>query len=511
MSSERPEDSSFIAVDLGASSGRVIRGRFGHDQLELEELHRFENRMRPDAGALRWSTHELFAEISVGLTRAAHSDALVRSIGVDTWGVDYGLFDGTGQLIEEPIAYRDARTDAVFDQVFPLAPRAEIYRATGIQLMAINTLFQLFAHVRSECWPTTTARLLTMPDVFHHLLCGSDVGEWTHATTTQMVRHDTRDWDRELLRRLGIPVSILPRLVMPGTRLGMLTEEVARATGLRDCEVVAPGSHDTASAVAGTPLADDVAYVSSGTWSLLGVELRAPLVTDEAQAENFTNEGGVGGTIRFLKNITGMWIVEGCRQSWKEHGHEISWESLHAAIARAPAWGGVIVPDDPLFFHPTDMVAAVQQFLRETQQPAPDEPGALARIVLESLALRYADVIATIARLTGRAIRALRIIGGGSRNDFLNQATADVTGLTLLAGPVEATAIGNLLVQAITAGRFGDLAEARAYVAQMVPARHYEPRSAGAALGLLARWRRIAAERAAGTARSAAGESTLAN
>ena len=471
------EEAAFVAIDLGASSGRVIRGRFGSDQFEFEEVRRFKNGMHQDGATLRWSTRDLFGEIvaalrQIGATAGAKN---VVSIGVDTWGVDYGLLDGNGELIEEPVAYRDARTEGAFERVFPIVSREEIYRATGIQLMAINTLFQLHAHVHSGAWPRNAVRLLTMPDLFHHLLCGSDAGEFTHATTTQLVRHDTKDWDRDLCRRLGIPASILPQLVPPGTKLGRLRGELARATGL-DCDVVAPGSHDTASAVAATPLSERTAYVSSGTWSLVGVELPEPLVDDETLQENCTNEGGVAGTTRFLKNVTGLWILEGCRKSWKQSGRALSWEELDAAIARAPAWAGVIAPDDPAFFNPPDMVAAVRGFLQKSGQPAPDEPGALARIVLESLALRCAEVLGTVARLTGRSLRAVRVIGGGSRNDFLNQALADVTDLEILAGPAEATAIGNLLVQAVAAGRFRDLAAGRAYVAQMLPAKRFYAR-----------------------------------
>jgi len=329
-----------------------------------------------------------------------------------------------------------------------------------------------------------------MPDVFHHLLCGSDVGEATHASTSQLVRCDTHDWDRELCRRLGIPASILPRLVPPGTRLGRLKADVARATGL-DCEVVAPAAHDTASAVAATPLSEQTAYVSSGTWSLVGVELPAPLVNDETFRENCTNEGGVAGTTRFLKNVAGLWILEGCRKSWEQQGFALGWDGLERAIARQPAWVAAIEPDDPAFFHPADMVAAVRDFLQRTGQPAPEEPGALARIVLESLALRCAEVLGTVARLSGRSLRAVRVIGGGSRNDFLNQALADVTDLEILAGPAEATAIGNLLVQAVTAGRFRDLAEGRAYVAQMLPARRFQPRGEAATEAAVERLRRI--------------------
>lgn len=488
---------SHVAVDLGAGSGRVIRGRFGEQQLEFEELHRFAHEPTPRDGALRWSSGELFGAILEGLARASRSGAPIASVGVDTWGCDYALLDGAGQLLEEPISYRDARTDGVLERAAQRVPLASIYRATGIQLQPFNTLFQLFQHVNGPAWPRSAARLLPLPDLFHRLLCGSDSGERTHATTMQMVSAASGEWDRELLRAFGIPSSLLPRLVEAGTRLGPLKEEVARATGLERCEVVAPATHDTASAVAGTPLAEDVAFVSAGTWCLVGVERRAPLLDDAAFTANFTNEGGVGGTTRFLKNVAGMWLLEGCRASWRRAGRDLDWDDLEEAIERAPAWAGVVDPDDPAFFRPADMQLAVEEFLRATQQPVPATPGALARLLLESLALRCAEVIDAIGRLTGTAIRAVRVIGGASRIDFLNQALADVTGLAVIAGPVEATALGNLLVQAIAAGRFGDLAEGRAYIAQRVPSRHYQPRSRDAAPPLLARFRRVIARRAA--------------
>src|SRR5688572_8475656 len=313
---EPPREGSYVAIDLGAGSGRIVRGVFGAERLEFDELHRFRHEAALRDGALRWPSGDYFASIVAGLARAARSDPPVRSVGVDGWGVDYGLFDGAGQLLEEPISYRDARTDGVLARVAPLVPLAEIHRATGIQLQPFNTLFQLHAHVTGDRWPRNAARLLPLPDVFHRFLCGSDSGEWTHATTMQMVRHDTRDWDRDLLRRLGIPSSLLPRLVPPGTKLGQLRSEVAAATGLHGVEVVAPATHDTASAVAGTPLSDGVAFVSSGTWSLVGVERRSPLVNDETLALNFTNEGGVAGTTRLLKNVAGMWLLDGCREKW---------------------------------------------------------------------------------------------------------------------------------------------------------------------------------------------------
>ena len=492
----QPRVGSYVAVDLGAASGRVVRGHFGEERLEFEELHRFSTEPAPQDGALRWSTRDLFAAISVGLTRAAQANPPVRSVGVDSWGCDYGLFDGAGQLLEEPICYRDARTDGALERAAAVMPLAEIHRVTGVQLLPFNTLFQLHAHVAGERWPRSAARLLPLPDVLHRMLCGSDSGERTHATTMQLLRHDSGEWDRELARRFGIPASILPRLVEPGARLGQLRAEVARATGLQGVEVIAPATHDTASAVAGTPLSDGVAFVSSGTWLLVGVERRAPLVNDATFAQNFTNEGGVAGTTRLLKNVCGLWLLEGLKKSWRAHGVDPPWEELEREVELSSAWSGVIDPDDPSFFRPDDMVAAVNEWLRSTDQPAPARPGAQARLVLESIALRCADVLATLAQLTGETLHAVRVIGGGSRNDFLNQTLADVTGLQVLAGPVEATALGNLLVQAIADGRFHDLAEGRAYLAQRLPARRYQPKSRAVAPLLLARFRRAVARRA---------------
>lgn len=492
-----PEPASHVAIDLGAGSGRVMRGCFGAERFELEELHRFRNEAVEVDGVLRWSTRELFAQVRAGLAAAARGGAAIASVGVDAWGVDYALLDGAGQLLEEPVCYRDERTRGALERAARVLPLREIFAATGIQLLPFNTLFQLHAHVHGGRWPRHAARLLPLPDLFHRLLCGSDSGEWTHATTMQLVQAGRQEWDRELLRRFAIPASILPRIVPPGTRLGPLRDEVARATGLGRCEVIAPAAHDTASAVAGTPLAAGVAYVSAGTWFLVGVERAAPLLDDAAFAANFTNEGGVGGTTRLLKNVTGTWLIDGLRAAWRREGADLSWEELEAQVERAPAWAGVIDPDDPALFRPDDMAAAVREALRATRQPVPAGRGALARIVLESVALRCADVLATLAELTGEPVRAARVIGGGSRIDFLNQALADAGGVDVLAGPTEATAIGNLLVQAIACGRFRDLAEGRAYLAQRLPARHYQPRNRAAAPLLLARFRRALVARPA--------------
>jgi rhamnulokinase len=487
---------SHVAIDLGAGSGRVVRAAFGEDGLEFEELARFPVEPRRREGALRWPVVEISTAITAALARAARSDPPVASVGVDSFGCDYGLYDGAGQLIEEPVCYRDARTDGALARAVAVLPLEEIHRATGIQLQPFNTLYQLHAHVAPERWPRHAARLLPLPDLFHRHLCGSDSGERTHASTSQLLKADGSDWNRDLARRFGIPASILPRLVEPGTRLGPLRAEIARECRLEGVEVIAPATHDTASAVAGTPLAEGVAFISSGTWSLVGVERRSPLVNDGTFAGNFTNESGVAGTTRLLKNVCGMWLLEGCRKRWRDEGIDLEWDALGREVERASAWSGVIDPDDPAFFRPDDMVAAVRDWLSSTDQPAPAKPGALARLLLESLALRCADVLQVLRELTGEPVSAIRVIGGGSRNDFLNQALADVTGLPVVAGPVEATALGNLLVQAIASGRFADLAEARAYVAQRVPSRHYQPRNAAAAPLLLARFRRALLRRA---------------
>ncbi len=467
---------SYIAVDLGAGSGRVILGELLPESLRLTDLWRFHSPMRMQDEHLRWSTAEILREILRGLSSMGPRIDAARSIGVDTWGVDYGLIDARGTLLEEPIAYRDPRTQGVMEQVFQVVPRDEIYRRTGIQMMPINTLFQWYAHAHSGRWPRAAHRLLMMPDLFHHMLCGSTVGEYTNATTSQMLDLKARDWDRDLCRRLGLPDEVLPPLVQAGSVLGVLRESLQKEHGLPPLRVVAPATHDTASAVVGTPLSSNEAFISSGTWSLVGVETEAPLVTQVSFAQNFTNEGGVLGTNRLLKNVTGMWILESCRKVWKEKGTDFEHEEMQRRMAQALPFQGLIAPDDPAFFNPDDMVEAVRGVLSRTGQSDLSDPAVLSRIILESVAVRYAAVLRTIERLRGHRLERVRIIGGGCQNDFLNQATADASGLEVLAGPVEATAIGSIVVQAIADGRFESLAKAREYVARTFPARRFVPR-----------------------------------
>jgi len=480
-------------VDLGAGSGRVFLAGASPGELLLEEVRRFTYPPREVAGHLRWDAARIFGEIDAGLRaageRARERGRPVQSIGVDSWGVDYGLVDGEGRLLEDPVCYRDARTAGVPARVFARVPRAEIFRRTGIQFLDFNTLFQLDAHSRAGL-PSEARRLLMMPDLVNHRLTGRAVTEYTNATTTQVVNAESGDWDRDLVARLDLPGHLLGEIVPAGSDLGPLTRAQGEELRLEGVHVIAPATHDTGSAVAGAPLAESWAYISSGTWSLVGIERAAPLVnTDVAQA-NFTNEGGVYGTIRFLKNVMGLWILERCRKEWDEEGSGDSYDRLLSAVTAIDRSPGLIFPDDPRLLSPPRMTVALDEQMRETGQAAPTTAAAMAKVVLDSLAFRYASVVRTIEVLTGQTIAGVQIVGGGGRNDYLNQATADATGRPVVAGPVEATVIGNVLVQAITAGRLRSLADARRHVAatpisggrsaDRIQPRRFEPRSSSA-------------------------------
>lgn len=463
-----PAEQLYIAIDLGAGSGRVFLAGFAPDELFLEEARRFVYPPRPIAGHLRWDLRLILREITEGLRAAAHrARALHRpiaSIGVDSWGVDYGLVDIDGLPLEDPVCYRDARTGGTMDRVFAIVPRAEIFARTGIQFLPFNTLYQLWAHAE-EGIPPRAAHLLLMPDLLASLLTGRVGAEYTNATTTQMMSTSGGTWDIELLERLGLPVHLLPEIVQPGHTVGTLSAPVAADTGLGRVPVCAVATHDTGSAVAGTPLEAGWAYISSGTWSLVGVERGMPLVSRLVERQNFTNEGGAFGTTRFLKNVMGLWILESCRREWNANGQDSDHDRLLAAARSIDSPAAVIFPDDQRFLNPDSMLAAIARQLDETGQPLPGTPAGVARMILDSLALRYASVLRRIEALTGSPVRGVRIVGGGSRNSYLNEATAAHCGVPVVAGPVEATVIGNALVQAVTAGRFASLAEARRHVA----------------------------------------------
>ena len=477
------EDRLYVAVDLGAGSGRVILTGFQPGELRLEEIRRFQYPPRPVDGHLRWDAPKILAEIKAGLreagVRARELNRPIHSVGIDTWGVDYGLLDAKGQLVEDPVAYRDSRTDGMMEAVFERVPKADVFARTGIQFMQFNTLFQLYAHVR-EGLPKTAARLLLVPDLVGAMLCSRQVTEYSIGTTTQMFAASTGTWDSDLLGRLGIPTDLLCDVVPSGTTLGPLLPEVIAETGLRDVQLVAPAAHDTGSAVAGAPLQPGWAYISSGTWSLAGVELNGVLINDAVARHNFTNEGGVYGTTRFLKNVMGLWILESCRKEWREKGLPVDYEELLEKAAAIEGEPGLVYPDDPRFLNPPSMLAAMADHMRETGQALPPEQPAVVKVILDSLAFRYASVFRTIEALTGAPITGVQIIGGGCQNAYLNQATATATGKPVLAGPVEATAMGNAVVQAIAGGRFASLADARAHVARHVSPKSFAPKPTAA-------------------------------
>ncbi|MFO7691505.1 MAG: rhamnulokinase family protein [Vicinamibacterales bacterium] len=468
-----------VAIDLGAGSGRALVGGAGAGVFHLVEAHRFHYAARQAAGRLRWDTARLMDGIETGLRHARNAaaglGAAIASVGVDSWGVDYALLDENGRLVEEPVCYRDPRTSGVMDEVAAIVSRDEIFARTGIQFLPLNTIYQLRAHV-GDGLPERARHLLLMPDLCHHHLCGSLVSERTNASTTQLLGARTGRWDDELFARLGLPLHLMPGIVEAGTVIGALRPGICRDSGLAPVPVVAPGTHDTASAVAGTPLGPGWAYISSGTWSLVGIERDEPLLSADALREGFTNEAGVGGTVRLLTNVMGLWLLESCRREWEADGRPQPLETLLAAVGRVEGPAGVIFPDDQRFFAPASMVRELREALRETGQQAPDDPVSLAKVVLDSLALRYASIVKAIERVTGRSIPGIHIVGGGSLNRYLNQATADASGREVLAGPVEATAIGNLLVQGMAAGTIGSLADGRRLVAGTFPPVRFEPR-----------------------------------
>ncbi len=470
------------AVDLGATVGRVVAVDFNGERLTLQQIRRFTNTPLRLPTGLHWDLPHLFAEVDAGLGALA-SDRRPRSIGVDSWGVDYGLLDRDAALIGLPYSYRDPRTNGVMDETLMLVPRNEIFARTGVQFLPFNTLYQLRASRRTGAPPLDgAATLLGIADLFHHHLCGARTCEFTLATTTQCYEPAKRRWSAEIIEALDLPRAIFPEVVESGTTLGTVRPEIAGDSALRGVTVLAPGSHDTASAVAATPLAAPLsAYISSGTWSLVGVELPVPNTSAAALDANFTNEGGVGGTYRFLRNVMGLWLLEECRRSWEIEGMAVaSYEELVASAAKAKPFVALFDPDDAELVAPGDMPRRIRAacVAFDGRTPAP-ESGALTRVIFESLALRYRWVLERIARIAGSPPTTLHVVGGGARNTLLCQITADVCGVPVLAGPVEATSLGNALVQLIAARLVGSLSEGRELVRRSFPATRYEPRATG--------------------------------
>ncbi|MCC7021905.1 MAG: rhamnulokinase [Thermomicrobiales bacterium] len=466
-----------LAIDLGASGGKVIAGRLDGERLVTREVHRFPNDPVRVAGRLHWDILRLLHETIAGI-RAGRQAGLgaPESLAIDTWGCDFGLLDRHGELAGNPYHYRDEGSLGAMAEVLRIVPREEIFRRTGCQFMPVNTLYQLFAMRRAGSTALERAEtLLMIPDLLRYLLTGERTSEYTNATTTQFLAIESGDWDRELLRRLDLPDALLTPIVPPASVGGDLLPGIAAETGGGPVRVMVVGSHDTASAVAATPAEGEFAYLSSGTWSLLGTELPRPIVDGQALAWNFTNEGGLAGTYRLLRNIMGLWLVEGCRRIWAREGRWPGYEAMAEATLAAPPFLAVIDPDAPRFLNPPDMPAEVAAFCRETGQRVPETPGEIMRVVLEGLACAYRLVLERTERLSGRRFAGLHVVGGGTNNTVLQQFTANAIGRPVWAGPTEATAIGNLLAQFIARGEIANLAEGRALVRASFPIRTYEP------------------------------------
>ncbi len=472
------EEALFLAFDLGAESGRSVLGRLTGSRLQTRELNRFANSPLRVVGRQHWDINALFGEIKKGLKAAlAEAGSQPLSLGVDTWGVDFGLLDQEGMILGLPYAYRDSRTEGAMDEFFKHIPRENIYRRTGIQFLPFNSLFQLFVTARDN--PDTLERarsLLFMPDFFNFLLSGQRASESTIASTSQMLDAHTRTWDETILSAVGVAPSIMPDILTPGTLLGSLLPALADETGCRTTQVIATAGHDTASAVVAAPAEGrDWIYISSGTWSLMGMELPSPLISPKTLAANFTNEGGVAGTTRFLKNIAGLWLLQQCRREWSAGG-SLSYEELARMAEDAAPFQVFLDPDYPDFLNPPSMTEAIRRYCLRTGQPPPQDPPGTARCILESLALKYRFTLEQLRLLTAREIGRIHVIGGGSRNRTLCQFTADATGLTVLSGPAEATAVGNIMVQAMAFGFVKSLAQSRAIVLDSVKVERYSPR-----------------------------------
>jgi rhamnulokinase len=475
--------SMYLAIDLGAESGRIMVGKYDGKRLEVEEIHRFSNSPVWLSKHLHWDVSSLLKEIKHGIHLGAKKyGSALRSIGLDTWGVDFGLLAADDTLIGDPFHYRDSRTNGMMEYAFSQVSPKEIFGHTGIQFMQLNSLYQLLALVKSESPDLQLAKtFLNMSDLFTFFLTGSKVNEFTIATTTQCYDPVKRNWAFTLLASLGIPTNIFGKVVPPGTILGKMRPTLAEEFGLASTLVVASAGHDTASAAAAVPASDpDYIYLSSGTWSILGVEIDHPNISPESMDAEMTNEGSAGNKICFQKNIAGLWLIQECRQQWTHQGVQYSYDDLTQMASRSPAFGPLITPGDSCFLAPSDMPSTIQAYCRETGQTVPVDRGTIVRCALESLALEYRRTTDQIDYLMGKHYPVVHIIGGGTRNRLLNQLTANATGRTVISGPVEATAIGNILVQAVAMGDIASLAEGRVIVRDSFEDETYYPSNTAA-------------------------------
>ena len=468
----------FFAVDLGATSGRTIIGNINNGKCDLEEVTRFPNNLIQQGSHFYWDIYALYFEIIRGLKEVAQRRIEITSIGIDTWGVDFVFIGEDNAILRNPRAYRDPITfDAMDDYLKHVISRKDVYDVTGIQLMNFNSIFQLYAMKQEQNSAFQHAKkILFVPDALSWMLTGQEVCEYTIASTSQLLDPRTKELDERLLASLGLKRNKFGKMVNPGTVIGVLTEEVQKMTGLGAIPVIAVAGHDTGSAVAAVPAKDEnFAYLSSGTWSLMGIETKDAIINDLSYERNFTNEGGIEGTTRFLKNICGMWLYERCRKEWPEEVRRLSHPELQGSAMQVEAFRSIINPDDSLFANPDSMIGAIQQYCRNTNQPVPETPAEICRCIFDSLALRYKQVFQWLQEFAPFRLDVLHIIGGGSLNKYLNQFTANATGATVLAGPQEGTAIGNIMLQAKAAGLVGDIWRMRQIIANSLELVKYEP------------------------------------
>ena len=468
----------FFAVDLGATSGRTIIGTLTDGKFDLEELTRFDNNLIEQGGHFYWDIYALYFEIIKGLKKAAQRDIKISSIGIDTWGVDFVCIGDDGAILRNPRAYRDPITfDAMDDYLKHVISKKEVYDVTGIQFLNFNSIFQLYAMKREGNSAFKNAqKILFVPDALSWMLTGNEVCEYTIASTSQLLDPRTKQLDERLLQSLGLTRSKFGKMVNPGTVIGVLTDEVQRMTGLGAIPVIAVAGHDTGSAVAAVPAKDEqFAYLSSGTWSLMGIEIKDAVISDRSYELNFTNEGGIEGTTRFLKNICGMWLYERCRKEWPEEVRKLSHPELQGSAMKVEAFRSLINPDDAAFANPSSMIEAIQSYCKKTSQPVPETPAEICRCIFDSLALRYRQIFTWLREFASFPLNVLHIIGGGSLNQYLNQFTANSLGVEVLAGPQEGTAIGNIMLQAKACGEVKDIWEMRAIIANSIELKKFMP------------------------------------
>ena len=470
---------NLLACDLGASNGRTILGKFDGEKIKLDVLHKYSNGGIGIKNCLYWDILALFSEIKSGLKKAVKvTDDKITSMGIDTWGVDYGFIDNKGSLMSLPYHYRDSRTDGIPDKVFEKISREEIYQETGIQFMQINTIFQLYADLIERPWILENAEsMLFIPDLLNYFLTGKKFNEYTIASTSQLFNPAASKWSSTISKELGFPEDIMEEIIYPGKKIGYLFGEVKDECGINnEFPLMSVGSHDTASAVAAAPLLDENSiYLSSGTWSLLGMELDKPVINNNSLEENFTNELGVGKKVRFLKNITGLWLIQECKHIWDREGKNLTYTDISKAASESEGFKFRIDPDDPVFLNPESMTEAIRGYCRETNQPVPETVGEMARGIYESLAFSYKSVIVNLEKLVDKNIETINMVGGGIQAEILCQYTADITGCRVQAGPVEATAIGNMLAQLMGLGEIKNLAEGRDIVRNSIKLKEYLP------------------------------------